>query len=33
MEFEGNITKTAKSLKINRTTLYRKIRDYDMVIE
>lgn len=33
LEFEGNISKTAKSLKINRTTLYRKIRDYGIAIE
>jgi len=30
LDYEGNITKTAKSLNINRSTLYRKIKDYNI---
>lgn len=30
LEYEGNITQTSKSLNINRSTLYRKIKDYNI---
>lgn len=32
IKYNGNISQTARSLKINRSTLYRKIEDYNIIL-